>query len=220
MMPRALVPALASLLVTCAGAGFLISQQPSARPGRSALSASPYQDGASTSAFLVTDTGTRYRKSTLRSQVRDRIAEQATVQAVQPTQAGPTAAGLSAAPPTAIPSLVPGSYGPSGGPAVGGSTADGSTSDGSANGDGAPGDGTASTPGDVSPAAEVTPSRSLVGCVLHLTGDVQPEFVDRATYQSEPVYVIVVPGEAWVVGIGCTAARPALITSVRLGAAG
>jgi hypothetical protein len=51
---------------------------------------------------------------------------------------------------------------------------------------------------------------------MHLTRDVQPEFVDRATYQSEPVYVIAVEDEAWVVGIGCTARHPALITSVQL----
>jgi hypothetical protein len=56
--------------------------------------------------------------------------------------------------------------------------------------------------------------------VFHLTGDVAPKFVDLATYQSEQVYVIAVPDEAWVVGIGCTAARPALITSVGLSSAG
>jgi hypothetical protein len=55
---------------------------------------------------------------------------------------------------------------------------------------------------------------------MHLTGDVPPEFVDRATYQSEPVYVIVLRDEAWVVGIDCTATRPSLITSVRLGNTG
>jgi hypothetical protein len=51
---------------------------------------------------------------------------------------------------------------------------------------------------------------------MHLTGDVRPKFVDRAIYQSEPVYVIAVSTEAWVVGIGCTATRPSVITSVRL----
>ena len=68
--------------------------------------------------------------------------------------------------------------------------------------------------------AEVAPSRPLVGCVLHLTGDVAPKLVDLATYQSEQVYVIAVADEAWVVGIGGTAARPALITSVELSSAG
>jgi hypothetical protein len=52
--------------------------------------------------------------------------------------------------------------------------------------------------------------------VLHLTGDVAPKLVDLATYQSEQVYVIAVADEAWIVGTGCTAARPALITSVEL----
>jgi len=41
--------------------------------------------------------------------------------------------------------------------------------------------------------------------------------VDRATYQARPAYVFADAAEAWVVGIGCTAARPALITAVRLG---
>jgi hypothetical protein len=63
------------------------------------------------------------------------------------------------------------------------------------------------------------PSRSLVGCVMHLTRDVPPAFVQLATYQGEPAYVIAVPGQAWVVRLSCTAARPALITSVALAAA-
>lgn len=63
------------------------------------------------------------------------------------------------------------------------------------------------------------PSRNLIGCVLHLTGNVLPTLVDRATYQGKPVYVIVVPSKAWVVGLDCTAARPDLITSVSLTAA-
>jgi len=53
--------------------------------------------------------------------------------------------------------------------------------------------------------------------VLHLTGNVSPTFVDRGTYQAKPVYVIAVSNEAWVVGIGCTATRPGVITSVTLG---
>jgi len=97
--------------------------------------------------------------------------------------------------------------GPSGGPGAGagaGGTGPGPT--------GAAGRGAAV-------GVRVAPSRALVGCVLHLTGDVPPKFVVRATYQSEPVYVIAVADEAWVVGIGCTASRPALITSVKLGPA-
>jgi hypothetical protein len=67
---------------------------------------------------------------------------------------------------------------------------------------------------------KVLPSQALVGCVLHLTGDVAPAFVDLGTYQSEQVYVIAVSNQAWVVGTGCTASRPTLITSVRLSSAG
>jgi hypothetical protein len=213
-----LASTVASLLVVCAGVGYLISEQQPTAPRRSALVASPYRDGgARTSAFLVSDTGTRYRKSTLGVQVRDRLAEQVTGQPVQPTQppAGPTA-GLSAGPPTPPLNLEPESHvGTFAGSSADGSTGGGSTADWSS------ADGSAAGPqGGVNPATEITPSRSLIGCVMHLTGDIRPEFVDRATYQSEPVYVIVVPDEAWVVGIGCTAAQPALITSVRLSTAG
>jgi len=74
--------------------------------------------------------------------------------------------------------------------------------------------GTGVGPGPGSP--QITPSEALVGCVFHLTGDVAPKFVDRATYQAEQVYVIAVADEAWIVGMGCTAARPTLITSVQL----
>lgn len=63
------------------------------------------------------------------------------------------------------------------------------------------------------------PSKALVGCVLHLTRDVAPSLVDEATYQARPVYVIAVPGRAWVVGRGCTASRSALIATVALTAA-
>ncbi len=66
------------------------------------------------------------------------------------------------------------------------------------------------------PAATVAPSQALVGCVMHLTGNTLPTFVDRATYQSEPVYVIAAPDQAWVVGVDCTAAHPTLIASVQL----
>jgi hypothetical protein len=70
-----------------------------------------------------------------------------------------------------------------------------------------------------SPAVFVPPS-SLVGCVMHLTGYVKPAFVQRATYQAMPAYVIAVPDKAWVVGLSCTAAKPALITSVTLAPVG
>jgi hypothetical protein len=201
--PGVLFPAVASLVLVCAGVGYVIGKQPPATPGVSALAASPYQasGGARTSAFMVSDTGTSYRQSTLRRQVRDRLEQQVGGD-VQPTQPGTQPiAGLTAPPPTALPNLAPATASGSG---------VGITSGGS----------TAGAQGSVTPATGSTPSRSLVGCVMHLTGDIRPELVDRATYQSEPVYVIVVPGEAWVVGIDCTAAQPALITSVTLGTAG
>jgi hypothetical protein len=51
-------------------------------------------------------------------------------------------------------------------------------------------------------------------------GPSEAELIDLATCQSEQVYIIAVADEAWVVGIGCTAARPALITSVEPSSAG
>jgi hypothetical protein len=66
------------------------------------------------------------------------------------------------------------------------------------------------------PTAGSAPPQALVGCVLHLTRDVPPRLVDKATYQGEPVYVIAVADRAWVVGRTCTASHPALITSVVL----
>ncbi|HEX4396772.1 MAG TPA: hypothetical protein VH136_03990 [Trebonia sp.] len=66
------------------------------------------------------------------------------------------------------------------------------------------------------PAAEATPSAQLNACVLHLTGQKRPSLVDRATYQGKPAYVIAVTNRAWVVGTGCTASNPELITSVGL----
>lgn len=66
------------------------------------------------------------------------------------------------------------------------------------------------------PADEAAPSAQLAGCVLHLTGQVRPSLVDRATYQGKPAYVIAVTNWAWVVGTGCTASNPELIASVGL----
>jgi len=60
------------------------------------------------------------------------------------------------------------------------------------------------------------PSSTLVGCVLRVTGDTYPSLVDEATYDGQPVYVIAVPSRAWVVGRGCTATDPQLITTVSL----
>jgi hypothetical protein len=66
------------------------------------------------------------------------------------------------------------------------------------------------------PAAEAASSAQLGACVLHLTGQKRPSLVDRATYQGKPAYVIAVTNRAWVVGTGCTASNPELITSVGL----
>jgi hypothetical protein len=67
-----------------------------------------------------------------------------------------------------------------------------------------------------SPAAAAAPSAQLSACVLHLTGQMRPSLVDRATYQGKPAYVIAVTNWAWVVGTGCTASNPELIASVGL----
>jgi hypothetical protein len=64
--------------------------------------------------------------------------------------------------------------------------------------------------------ARLAPSQGLVGCVRHLTGSTHPRLVDLATYQGQPAYVIAVTGRVWVVGLGCTASHPALITSAPL----
>lgn len=66
------------------------------------------------------------------------------------------------------------------------------------------------------PAAEAASSAQLSACVLHLTGQMRPSLVDRATYQGKPAYVIAVTNRAWVVGTGCTASNPELIASVGL----
>jgi len=65
-------------------------------------------------------------------------------------------------------------------------------------------------------SASVAPSSALRGCVLHLTGNVLPRLVDRATYQGEPAYVIASSSRVWAVGLGCTAAKPELFASVPL----
>jgi hypothetical protein len=67
-----------------------------------------------------------------------------------------------------------------------------------------------------SSAAGSSPSPALKGCVLHLTGNARPRLVDRATYAGERAYVIVVANRVLVVGLGCTASHPDLITSAAL----
>jgi len=59
-------------------------------------------------------------------------------------------------------------------------------------------------------------SKALAGCVYRLTRDAKPSLVDRATYAGTPAYVIAVPSQVWVVGLGCTAANPELITTTAL----
>jgi len=61
------------------------------------------------------------------------------------------------------------------------------------------------------------PTTALRACVLHLTGGQPPRFVDRATYQGDPAYVIATSNHVWVVGLGCTTADEELVTSVALG---
>jgi hypothetical protein len=83
--------------------------------------------------------------------------------------------------------------------------------------------GAAGSPGASVPAAGASststgagPTAALRGCVLHLTGDVPPRLVDRATYQGEPAYVIASSTRVWVVGLGCTATKTELIVSVAM----
>lgn len=187
---------IASLVAALAGLGYLVrgtspgslartvssssaSTAPGPLPGRPQLGGP-----ARTTAFLVTDTGTKYRRSTLRAQVRDRLAAQVPPLAVEPVQ----------------PVLTPAPSAAGGPPPPQGSVSGGDQQ-----------------PARPPASIEVAPPKSLIGCVLHLTGNVPPDFVDRGTYQARPAYVFADTAEAWVVGIGCTAARPALITAVRLG---
>jgi len=59
-------------------------------------------------------------------------------------------------------------------------------------------------------------SRALTGCVYRLTSNARPSLVDRATYAGKLAYIIAVPSRVWVVGLGCTAANPELITTIAL----
>lgn len=62
----------------------------------------------------------------------------------------------------------------------------------------------------------VSPSKALVGCVTRLAGGDKVALVEEASYQSQPAYVIVIPGHAWVVARRCTSADPAVLASVTL----
>jgi hypothetical protein len=63
-------------------------------------------------------------------------------------------------------------------------------------------------------SSAITPG--LRRCVLHLTGEVAPSLIDRASYQGTPAYVIATASKVWVVGLDCTAARPDVIASASL----
>jgi hypothetical protein len=60
------------------------------------------------------------------------------------------------------------------------------------------------------------PSATISGCVTAVTGGHAPSLVDKASYDGIPAYIIAVPTEVWVVGRGCTATDPRLITQVPL----
>jgi hypothetical protein len=174
-MRSVIAPAIVMGLAVCAGFVYLLSlagaSSPSPVPVSGppvSLTARPVPSGTASGAkFLVTDSHTSYRRSTLRTQVRDTLADKDSAPSVRGAQPAAT--------PTATTAGIP---------------------------------------------SGSNPSQALVGCVLHLTGDVAPQVVDRATYQSQQVYVIAANNEAWVVGIGCTASHPTVITSVKLSSAG
>jgi hypothetical protein len=65
-----------------------------------------------------------------------------------------------------------------------------------------------------SSVVRAAPTAQLRACVLKVTGGVLPELVDKATYQGTPAYVIASSSRVWVVGLGCTEARPQVIVSV------
>lgn len=67
-----------------------------------------------------------------------------------------------------------------------------------------------------SAGASFDPGQPLISCVLAVTGGARPSLVERAFYQGKSAYVIAVPSKVWVVGLGCTASNPKLITSVPL----
>jgi hypothetical protein len=79
----------------------------------------------------------------------------------------------------------------------------------------------ASAPASTAPASSVgvtaqKASPQLEGCVRQLTGGLPPSLVDKASYDGKPAYIIAVPSQAWVVGLGCTAADTDVIARVPL----
>jgi hypothetical protein len=72
-------------------------------------------------------------------------------------------------------------------------------------------------PASTAPASSAGPgaqkaSPQLEGCVWQLTGGVTPSLVDKASYDGTPAYIVAVPTQVWVVGLGCTAAHTDVIT--------
>jgi hypothetical protein len=65
-----------------------------------------------------------------------------------------------------------------------------------------------------------SPTSLLKECVLHVTGDVIPSFVQRARYNGQPATVIVLSrvsgDEVWVVGSGCSATRDDTLATTTL----
>jgi hypothetical protein len=76
--------------------------------------------------------------------------------------------------------------------------------------------GPVASPGTPGSAGRVSPPKQLIGCVMRLTRDTRPELVEQATYQSQPVYMIVIANYAWVVERGCTATNLELLATVAL----
>jgi hypothetical protein len=79
-----------------------------------------------------------------------------------------------------------------------------------------PGSSSAAASSGVSAGGTYLPTSALLGCVLHVTGGTLPKLVDRAAYQGTPAYIIISSSRVWVVGLGCTAARPDLIATAPL----
>jgi hypothetical protein len=62
--------------------------------------------------------------------------------------------------------------------------------------------------------AGTVPTPQLLGCVLHFTAS--PRLVDQSVYQGTAAYVIASASRVWVVGLGCSAAKPELVVSAPL----
>jgi hypothetical protein len=79
----------------------------------------------------------------------------------------------------------------------------------------------ASAPASTAPASSAGTSAQkaspqLEGCVWQLTGGVTPSLVDKASYDGKPAYIVAVPTQIWVVGLGCTADHTDVIARVPL----